>query len=474
MDQQFLRSVSRLGLFVAAVLLVPVARAQHPGGARPDALPRIGREISADERAYFGLFRRITAFRSASIERIDATHVSFRIERDAATDTTVVVDAGQLSVLAAYIEDFERLMDDQLRGRIPSRDDWKQLAGLAAPRSNLYKRGRIIQAFVYGSPDPIAGRLLYAGDEVLVLTEATSLVAAVSRPSLSVVVPVRRIQRLVIGRGFWQRISLRSNILINGSVARYQTEALPELTRKGMFFHMLAPELNAFVAEQAASRDDGPVADAPRVRRRAGRIHVFLAKNVRPFTNVASFPTRGYVHRDSGRVVFGDMPFSLGLGYDLTSRVRSTVHLTRLSPPTVDQMATQETYSGYYLDFSARYLIARTRRFNPYEISAGIGGRIARFRLASQLVADFPERVWKDTSTRTLYTLGANATLGIAYALSSRLSVGAEATAVVHKDMNIPKQNMMHPNGTILLRGKEPRTLSLATCELLFGLQLHL
>ncbi|MGI9175482.1 MAG: hypothetical protein ACR2GR_09225 [Rhodothermales bacterium] len=329
-------------LRLAFLLAAPELLAQEASEA-PAAYvisERVGVVLDAEERTYFGFFPRLEGFESAAIHAPTDTTVAFAIARQGHPDTTVVASREAAEALRDYVDLYEQIFDFDGAEQI---EQWGLVVPFVQP-VKPYREGRRLSITTV-TGEKMAGRLLYATEDIVVLSQADTRMGRLTRADEAVVPFPREVQHVRGRSPFAGAFSNALNIPWAGNDSLYANYTLSTLRRSTAFVAGPSPEIRAAIRrkQNASTPPAEPVPfDQARLRRLTHRLHVSLSYSGLRLAQVPSsylrFPITQHTPDGETRAVpsaerqvtLPKLLFSLRAGYSLTKHVRLEGQFQRL------------------------------------------------------------------------------------------------------------------------------------------------
>ncbi len=444
---------------------------------------RVGEEISASERAYFGLFPTVQGFRTARIVKAgDSAMRAIVSGNDAGRpfDTTITMSLRAFNLLRIYVNTFESLFYKD-----STTASGKSIRLLARP-VNVFQEDALPLEAEMADGRVVSGSLVYADDSVIVLGVPHFLA---NRPgdveSVQVLVP-GNIVRLHDLRGAVGHMFNDVDLPVGRSAAVYRTEGLDYLAWRAVFYPYPSPEL--LRAIQRADRTQQPGGTAP------VSVEAFEAAHVPASLHIGLYyPAVADLHEDAYRYMQDGSLFAsaqvrptgtklpvVSVEYDLASSLRIGLWGEWISnnAPT-DTTRDYETKYGATGLLSLRYLPVTSSRFkystsDRFDISVGAGLACQFLQRDAALQSPGSSNFYQIfTISKTV--LGGAVLAGVDYYVSDLVSINLEGRYYIFPTVKTDTLTITHPTAPdLVLASHAAFDIKLSRPEIGIGLRLHL
>ncbi|MBS1912895.1 MAG: hypothetical protein JST22_12995 [Bacteroidetes bacterium] len=481
------RSVARIAITslrgTIAVALLLCASIHAYGQEKVVLSERVGEEISASERAYFGLFPTVEGFRTAHIVKAsDSTMRAVISGNDAGRpfDTTITMSLRAFNLLRVYVNEFESLFYKD-----SSTASGKSIRHLARP-VNLFQEDALPLEAEMADGRVVSGSLVYADDSVIVLGVPHFLAY---RPgdveSVQVLVP-GNILRLHDVRGTIGHMFNDVDLPVGRNAAVYRTEGLDYLSWRAVFYPYPSPEL--LRAIQKANRAEQSGGAAP-----VG-VEAFEAAHARASMHIGLYyPVIGDLHEDVYKSMHDGSLFAsaqvrptgtmlpvASVEYDLASSLRLGLWGEWISSnaPT-DTVRDYETKYGATGLLSLRYLPLTSSRFkystaDRFDISVG-AGLACQFLERDAALQSPGSNNFYQIFTISKTVLGWAVLAGVDYYVSDMVSINLEGRYYIFPTVKSDTLTITHPNAPdLVLASHAAFDIKLSRPEVGIGLRVHL
>lgn len=347
------------------------------------------------------------------------------------------------------------------------------LRGLIIPRLNFRLEGPKLEVLTYIHQEPQTGQLLYADEDLLVLSSDSAHIA-LSEPHRASFIAADNIKHITIQKGFLGRLINDFDLPTGGSKTIYKNKFLPAIKHDMIAFIMPSPDLKQRLLEEKKNLQPA--------QRKVDRAYIqsiydrfqFSISYTLLVNNAVATKVGGWLnYSKTVQPKSSSFNFNVGLAYRLNPTFKVGLDFSYLDESTVSTEKIDETLSGFQLDALANYTypVRITPDIIP-EITVGAGFSFARFTSKTNLIAIFPGYTYSEIFQKPYSALGGKMEVGFNYFITNNVSFEIGINSYIYPVFDRENRVVWNLGETHLLRKVENNDDSIILINLITGLNL--